>query len=165
MTLNLIDPKVRFRILHRDNFTCAYCGIRPGNDHLNIDHMISRSAGGSSSFYNLITSCDKCNNGKNSLVAIPQSLCDGGRDSTGWITWKRWGRWELKWNPDGEGESAIALAIQVSGHEWWIGLDRIHEPDWDQHVEQKEWATSDVMGSFLDAITFARTLTTEPCRT
>lgn len=41
----LTDKK--FRIAARDDFYCKFCGARPGNDNLEIDHLIPTSLGGS----------------------------------------------------------------------------------------------------------------------
>ncbi len=59
-----ISKKVRFEILKRDQFRCAYCGRQPKEAELHIDHKKPTSKGGSDSPANLITACDKCNYGK-----------------------------------------------------------------------------------------------------
>lgn len=54
----------RFEIFKRDYFTCQYCGQRPPNVVLEVDHIEPRSKGGSNDDINLITSCFDCNRGK-----------------------------------------------------------------------------------------------------
>lgn len=63
-----ISMRTRFRILQRDGFSCAYCGSRPPNARLHVDHIVAVSLGGSDSDANLITACDECNLGKGALA-------------------------------------------------------------------------------------------------
>ncbi|MBX3076353.1 HNH endonuclease [Candidatus Obscuribacterales bacterium] len=49
----------RRNILHRDNYTCQYCGVR--RPDLTIDHIIPRSRGGIDSWDNVAAACLKCN--------------------------------------------------------------------------------------------------------
>src|SRR5690606_8515789 len=60
-----MSPKLRFKILQRDNFTCKYCG-RSANDGvvLHVDHIQPVSKGGTDEESNLITACQECNLGK-----------------------------------------------------------------------------------------------------
>ncbi len=60
ITLNL-----RFKVLHRDNFTCQYCGRTPKDGiKLEVDHIVPRKNAGETVFENLITACSECNEGK-----------------------------------------------------------------------------------------------------
>jgi 5-methylcytosine-specific restriction endonuclease McrA len=65
----------RSRILLRDRFKCAYCGIKPGKVHpvtkvrvtqeyLTLDHIHPKSKGGTTSPDNLVTACKPCNSRK-----------------------------------------------------------------------------------------------------
>lgn len=54
----------RWKVLVRDNFTCQYCGAKAPEVHLEVDHLIPKSKGGSDTIDNLITSCWECNRGK-----------------------------------------------------------------------------------------------------
>ena len=73
-----ISKKVRFEVFKRDGFTCAYCGQRPPEAILEVDHIQAVSIGGSNAAYNLITSCLACNRGKSNtpLDNIPPKLLD-----------------------------------------------------------------------------------------
>lgn len=62
-----ISKRVRFEIFKRDSFTCLYCGSRPPEVVLEIDHVIPISKGGTSDPCNLATSCNACNNGKRNI--------------------------------------------------------------------------------------------------
>lgn len=63
-----ISKRTRFEIFKRDNFTCQYCGTRPPDVVLELDHIHPVSLGGDSDEMNLITSCDVCNRGKGAKV-------------------------------------------------------------------------------------------------
>lgn len=57
-----LNPKKRFLILNRDNFTCQYCWLPAWQGvQLQIDHKIPISKGWDDSLKNLITSCFECN--------------------------------------------------------------------------------------------------------
>lgn len=62
-----IGAKLRFQILHRDNFTCRYCGRKAPDVTLHIDHVIPVSQGGLNHIENLVTACEECNFGKKDL--------------------------------------------------------------------------------------------------
>jgi len=57
--------KVKFTkraVFQRDGYRCQYCARRDGA--LTIDHVQPRSAGGVSSWTNVVTACKDCNNRK-----------------------------------------------------------------------------------------------------
>lgn len=62
-----IAPGTRFKVFHRDNYRCVYCGAEPGKTILEIDHVIPYALGGRSKITNLVTSCQPCNAGKSAL--------------------------------------------------------------------------------------------------
>ena len=74
----------RRNVYRRDGYRCQYCGIRPGPDHLTLDHVVPRSRGGQTTWDNCVTACFRCNARKanrnlresgmplKSLPAIPQ---------------------------------------------------------------------------------------------
>jgi 5-methylcytosine-specific restriction endonuclease McrA len=51
----------RFNIYARDDNTCQYCGRRHPRADLNLDHVVPRSRGGSTSWENVVCSCVPCN--------------------------------------------------------------------------------------------------------
>lgn len=59
-----ISKRVRFQIFSRDGFTCAYCGSKPPDVILEVDHINPVSKGGLNNEMNIITSCFDCNRGK-----------------------------------------------------------------------------------------------------
>ncbi len=56
--------KKRWLILKRDEFTCQYCGAKPPDVVLHVDHIKAVAKGGNNEESNLITSCSLCNMGK-----------------------------------------------------------------------------------------------------
>lgn len=66
-------PTGRFLIFLRDDFQCAYCGVRALEDQaiLHIDHIVPLFAGGQDIASNLITACDACNMSKGSTRLPP----------------------------------------------------------------------------------------------
>lgn len=54
----------RRNVFKRDQFTCQYCGCRPGSEELTIDHVVPRSHGGTSSWTNCVLACVECNHRK-----------------------------------------------------------------------------------------------------
>ncbi len=132
----VINTHRRFEVLRRFDFTCAFCGAKPGNERLQVDHLVSQSLGGSDHDNNLAATCDRCNNGKSARVVIPIAWCEDGRDFDGWITWRRWGEWELKWNSD-PSEDALEVLVISTGS----GM-REYESDWEEHIREKAWVTT-----------------------
>lgn len=58
----------RRHVYMRDEYSCQYCGTRPGVKELNLDHVLPRSRGGRSTWENLVTSCRQCNLKKGRLT-------------------------------------------------------------------------------------------------
>jgi hypothetical protein len=59
-----ISKRTRFEIFKRDGFTCQYCGRKPPEIVLEVDHIEPVSSGGENHKLNLVTSCEDCNSGK-----------------------------------------------------------------------------------------------------
>lgn len=63
-----VGKSLRFEIFARDGFVCQYCGTRPPDVVLEVDHIHPVSKGGGDDPINLITSCFDCNRGKRAKV-------------------------------------------------------------------------------------------------
>ena len=60
-----IPAGLRFAVLRRDGFRCAYCGRgEPEGVKLHIDHIDPVARGGRTELENLVTACATCNIGK-----------------------------------------------------------------------------------------------------
>jgi len=54
----------RKNLFKRDRYTCQYCGVQHGPGELTIDHVVARSAGGTSTWENCVLACVECNKRK-----------------------------------------------------------------------------------------------------
>ena len=52
------------KLFQRDRFTCAYCGQRFAERHLQCEHIVPVSRGGRWSWMNLVSACAACNGRK-----------------------------------------------------------------------------------------------------
>lgn len=59
-----ISPADRFDVFKRDGFACRYCGAKPPEVSLEIDHITPVARGGTNDPGNLATACMRCNVGK-----------------------------------------------------------------------------------------------------
>lgn len=59
-----MNKRKRFSVLKRYGFRCVYCGRRPPEVVLEVDHRESRVTGGSNEDNNLVAGCRDCNRGK-----------------------------------------------------------------------------------------------------
>lgn len=57
-------PSLRFQVLTRDGFRCAYCGRQAAEAELEVDHVLPVVEGGSDALENLLAACRLCNRGK-----------------------------------------------------------------------------------------------------
>lgn len=60
-------PRVHFsrRTLYkRDNYTCQYCGCKPGSEELTVEHIVPRCQGGLTTWDNTVLACVECNKKK-----------------------------------------------------------------------------------------------------
>jgi 5-methylcytosine-specific restriction endonuclease McrA len=55
-------PLTRKNLMHRDRYTCQYCGKMGGD--LTVDHVLPRSRGGRDEWENVVVACLRCNVGK-----------------------------------------------------------------------------------------------------
>lgn len=63
-----ISKGKRFDVFQRDQHTCQYCGRRPPEIELVVDHLLPVAEGGTDDFENLVASCADCNSGKSAKL-------------------------------------------------------------------------------------------------
>ena len=54
----------RRNLFRRDQYTCQYCGVKPGSEELTIDHILPRSRSGMTNWVNCVLACVNCNKRK-----------------------------------------------------------------------------------------------------
>lgn len=52
-------PLTRKNLMHRDKYTCQYCGKTGGE--LTVDHILPKSRGGKDEWENVVVACLRCN--------------------------------------------------------------------------------------------------------
>lgn len=60
-----VPPVSRREVLRRDHYSCQYCG---STKYLTLDHVIPRSKGGTHSWDNVVTACERCNSRKGDIL-------------------------------------------------------------------------------------------------
>lgn len=71
----MLPQWLRFEILKRDRFRCAYCGARAADGALlQVDHVKPKFEGGTDDPSNLTTSCQPCNRGKGARLLDRSAL-------------------------------------------------------------------------------------------
>lgn len=161
---NGVTQEQKFTILHRDNFTCRYCGAKPGGENLEVDHLVPVALGGSDNEINLVASCKTCNRRRSDQALFPKDMILG-TDNEGWHIIKQWGVWTIKACARGV---VVAGAVHgsnnplFSNYEYWFEVRRSHERDWEYHIGQKDWPSPHKYEDFLSCLEFARELTNPP---
>jgi hypothetical protein len=121
----------KFRILHRDNFTCRYCDAKPGSEFLEVDHLIPRSLGGSDDQANLVAACVTCNRRKSNTIFLPPSMVEGPDDEDGWSIHKTFGVFAVKFSD--------AQVVIEANWGYWFPAWWVHDHEKWQHIHDKEW--------------------------
>lgn len=63
-----ISKSIRYDVFARDGYTCQYCGAKPPDVLLVVDHRVPVSRGGGNDLMNLIAACQPCNQGKSAKL-------------------------------------------------------------------------------------------------
>ncbi len=79
-----VSKRTRYEVLRRDNHTCRYCGRRPPEVELTVDHVVPVSLGGSDAPSNLVAACKDCNAGKTSSSPDSQLVEQVDGDALRW---------------------------------------------------------------------------------
>ena len=70
MERTAMSKGLRFAVLSRDGHTCQYCGRKPPEVKLAVDHVVPVSAGGTNQPDNLVAACVDCNAGKGTKMSL-----------------------------------------------------------------------------------------------
>jgi hypothetical protein len=101
-----IPKQLRFRVLTRDGFICRYCGRKPPEVTLEVDHVVPYARGGQNTLENLATCCRECNSGKRDV------LLDNEFDVTGDPPKRERAAWEAFTDAEEEERLEILRARQ-----------------------------------------------------
>ncbi len=149
-----LTQQKKFEIANRDKFECQFCGSSPGNDCLEIDHIIPVSIGGTNANINLATACKKCNQGKAARIVVPyKQLQKKERDTDGFLVWFRQGGWSVRVDE--------YRAVVQHDNTYWIDFGRVHDKTWEGHLLEKRWCQGETWGDFVDMLALARQLCTQ----
>lgn len=126
-----IERQQKFLVLHRDGFACRYCGIRPGSELLEVDHLVPRARGGTDNRENLVTACKTCNGRKSDSIVFPHDLIER-QDDDGWFVHKTFGEWLIVFCPEcigidnKFGYGFIDLSVMAGEYFW----DHLNDKAW-----------------------------------
>lgn len=84
-----ISRRLRYEILRRDNHTCRYCGAKPPEVTLTVDHVTPVALGGRDEPENLVAACHDCNGGKSSVPPDAELVADVAADALRWARARR----------------------------------------------------------------------------
>jgi hypothetical protein len=112
-----IERREKFKIIHRDNFTCRYCGARPGSENLEVDHVIPRSRHGSNNACNLVAACITCNSRKSDTIIFPSDMIERDDTTEGWKVHKSFGVWAVKFSDE--------MVVIEDDTSWWFDVTRL----------------------------------------
>lgn len=147
------DRTRKFQILVAADFTCAYCGARPGSERLHVDHLVPVAKGGSDNLENLCCACDTCNTRKSDSIIFPPSMVIG-RDSDGFSIHRRFGEWAIMFTEN-------MIVMERVGWGYWFEVERLYESRFEQHLYEKGWDRRDWL-DFCECAEYAQRLVADP---
>lgn len=145
----------KFQILVSADFTCAYCGSRPGSDRLHVDHLVPVSKGGSDSIENLCCACETCNLRKSNAIIFPPSMVEG-IDADGWRIHRTFGQWAILFDENN-------IVIERVGWSYWFPVTHLHQEHIQNHLSGKKTAWGlDTWNDLLRCAEYALRLVADP---
>lgn len=79
-----VSKRLRYEVLHRDNFACRYCAAAAPDVVLTVDHVTPTALGGPDDPGNLVTACGDCNSGKAASNPSASVVADVEADALRW---------------------------------------------------------------------------------
>lgn len=122
----------KFQILVSADFTCVYCGSRPGSDRLHVDHLVPVSKGGSDNIENLCCACETCNLRKSNAIIFPPSMVEGN-DADGWRIHRTFGQWAILFDENN-------IVIERVGWSYWFPVAHLYQEHIQHHLSEKKTA-------------------------
>ncbi len=126
-----ISLSLRFSVYARDKHTCQYCGGKPPEVVLQLDHVYPVSLGGTNSIDNLLTACRDCNLGKGARdPGLAMASRPATRDETRYLRqWHaRWWAQDALWTTD-LAVRCLAWSVAAKAHDEVIVSVRSSEDD------------------------------------
>lgn len=116
-----VSKRLRFEILRRDDNTCRYCGRKPPEVELTVDHVTPTALGGSDLPENLVAACKDCNAGKTSIGPDAPLVADVAQKALEWgFAIERWNAMQSDHREDRE---AYVEAFDQAWSGWGYGPD------------------------------------------
>lgn len=112
-----ISKSLRFKIFTRDGYTCQYCGQKPPEVILHIDHRVPVSKGGDNDPMNLVTGCRDCNLGKAARMPGESGPTPDSRMERLRLTQERL-EYEEYLEERAERDEAVSLAVNLLTQQW-----------------------------------------------
>lgn len=126
----------KFQVLVSADFTCAYCGSRPGSEHLHVDHLVPVTKGGSDNKENLCCACETCNRRKSNAIIFPNSMVVGVDGDDGFRIHRRFGNWAVMFDEN-------HFVMERVGWGYWFEVSKLHEQWFNDHLSEKSWPAED----------------------
>lgn len=131
-----VSKRLRFEILRRDNHACRYCGRKPPEVELTVDHVQPTALGGRDVAENLVASCRDCNSGKTSTTPDAPLVAQVAEDEMRWSAAMHAGVAKLL--EDHKSELDYRDTFLTAWNDWKIGKSKKPvplDPEWQLSVE------------------------------
>lgn len=110
-----ISNRLRYEVLRRDDYTCRYCGAKPPEVKITVDHVVPVALGGSDDPTNLAAACAACNGGKTSSSPDAPVVTEVSDDAI------RWSRAMSEAAGRMQADHAAQQAVYDQFEDWWAG--------------------------------------------
>lgn len=150
MTIDITPLSRDYRVAMRDKFACQYCGHHKEEtgsmDRLTVVHIIPKRLGGTDNDANKVTACVGCAEKKGDQPFYP-GVDYSSKDGDGWHTWRTFGRWSMRVDPDDGSTCCVVHDIY-----YWFDIlhcwrgNEINEPNpwgWERQISKKCWCRRD----------------------
>jgi HNH endonuclease len=129
-----VSKRLRFEILRRDNHTCRYCGRKPPEVQLTIDHVQPTALGGRDVAENLVACCRECNSGKTSTMPDAPLVAQVTEDEMRWSAAVHAGVAKLL--ADHQAEADYRRQFLDAWNGWEVDAEKVPlDPNWELSIE------------------------------